>query len=415
MGKQHERLALQPSSAKRWTTCTASPLFIQRNAQRIPEEVAKPYADEGTIAHEHAANWLLLGCPPDGMPDELQQPLSLYVETVMQDVETPEDTLTIEEKVPLWYMPERNGTIDARVVSTTEGIVTDIAINDYKHGAGVLVECEGNPQLLIYARSVYEYLLTLLADFSPECRVTLRIVQPRCRAAERPVSEWVLDLQEMLTLTEPIARAARLIQAVAEGHIDADELSFSPDDALEVCGWCPAKGFCPARLACAPVPVKAALGLDPDPHAALTLVTAKALTPTQVVALWRHGKTLKRLVDDAEELLLSLPAAELEPLGLKRVASKGGHRKWTNEDEAVTLLAPKLTRPKLFEEKMISPSAVEKLLDVEAQSTRFKNRWAQLVTKGEGKPTLAPLADPRPALDAAPEGAHPFTVESDNQ
>lgn len=417
MAEQHKRLALQPSSAKRWTTCTASPIFIRNNADKIPAEVVKPYADEGSVAHEFCAAGLMMGdasllgdeCPPAMLPH-----VQGYVQRTLEDAGP--CPITIEEKVPLFYMPERNGQIDARWHHPRK-----LTIRDYKHGAGVKVDAVENLQLLIYARSVYEMLQTLGEDLLPTALVELGIYQPRARNADgSALTTWTIDLPTLIAKTDEIEATARLIQDVALGAQPHELLQFNPVDEPEVCGWCPAKDLCTARLCGIPEEMTAPIGLELMPDASMVgLPTAKTLTVEQMVKIWSYRKEIKSLVEAAESHLFALLSADPRSVpGLKLVASKGGHRKWVDEEEAAVLLAPKLGRGALYEQVMKSPAAIEALLKIELPepSTRFRNRLAELITKGEGKPTIALESDSRPALSTA-QDANPFEAitASDSQ
>ena len=417
MAEQHKRLALQPSSAKRWLSCTASPIFIRDNADKIPAEVSKPYADEGTVAHEQGALGLLTGgLLSDECPEAMRPHVAGYVEAVLAaQAAAGAPQLVVEEKVPLFYMPERNGQIDARF-STKDYLVTW----DYKHGAGVKVFATGNPQLLIYSRSTYEYSTFQGLTLDPGTLVSMNIFQPRARGEDgSATSTWEISLPEMLRLSDEIGATAKLIQEVANGEQPANLLKFAPLDEPEVCGWCPAKGICTARLAGAPAAVSSELEIvTPGNAPAKGLPEVSSLSQTELASLWAWKKRIVKFLDDVEEHLKAQIHADPSSVpGLKLVASKGGHRKWTDEEAAVKLLAPKLGMPDIFEKTLKSPAAIEALLKAtgEELSTRFTNRLESLVTKGEGKPVIALASDKRPALVAPEESGHPFAALSEEQ
>ena len=92
--------------------------------------------------------------------------------------------------------------------------------------------------------------------------------------------------------------------------------------------------------------------------------------------------------------------------GTKIVASKGGHRTWSDPNEAkimfLDLVAQgKVTKGQVIEEKLLTPKQAEEFeFDFE------KDQWKEvqsLIFKPKGKPVLAPLDDPRP----------PYTGEAD--
>jgi hypothetical protein len=71
--------------------------------------------------------------------------------------------------------------------------------------------------------------------------------------------------------------------------------------------------------------------------------------------------------------------------GLKVVPGKDGDRIWTNEDEASKLLACRLSVPDRYVRKLISVAEAEKRLKGMDLSTRFTNRFKELVTRPPGK------------------------------
>lgn len=105
-------LSLQPSAAKRWMTCTASPGFIAEHEAQLPKSESA-YADEGTRAHDVAEKMLRgqdWSCPPD-----MAEHVKGYVDRVRANKATAsnDSEIYVETRVPLFYMPERNGRIES--------------------------------------------------------------------------------------------------------------------------------------------------------------------------------------------------------------------------------------------------------------------------------------------------------------
>lgn len=84
----------------------------------------------------------------------------------------------------------------------------------------------------------------------------------------------------------------------------------------------------------------------------------------------------------------------------KLVEGRQGARSWTNEAEAeATLKAMRLKVDQMYDFKLISPTTAEKLL-----SETNKRKWAKLqplIGRSDGKPSVAPASDKRPALSIA--------------
>ncbi|KOP31752.1 hypothetical protein AFK69_19215, partial [Xenorhabdus sp. GDc328] len=87
--------------------------------------------------------------------------------------------------------------------------------------------------------------------------------------------------------------------------------------------------------------------------------------------------------------------------GFKLVEGKQGNRSWGIESEAETMLKSfKLKQDQMYAKKIISPTQAEKL--IKRDNPR---RWAKLeplIIRADGKPTVVPESDPRPALDVNP-------------
>lgn len=84
----------------------------------------------------------------------------------------------------------------------------------------------------------------------------------------------------------------------------------------------------------------------------------------------------------------------------KLVEGRQGARSWTSEAEAeVVLKSMRLKVDQMYDFKLISPTTAEKLL-----SESNKRKWAKLqplIGRSDGKPSVAPASDKRPALSMA--------------
>ena len=90
----------------------------------------------------------------------------------------------------------------------------------------------------------------------------------------------------------------------------------------------------------------------------------------------------------AEKLALSGVPIE----GFKLVTSRT-HRKWADEQEAIRVMGM-LTNEPVYSRKPISPSKAITMLGKNCDGVNA------LIVKPEGKPTLVPVSDKRPALEA---------------
>lgn len=378
--KRSPRLDLNPSSADRWTTCTASPRFILANWDKIPPSDTV-YNIEGTTAHEVAAA-TLQGREPSpvnclcAIDEDMRWHGWNYAEYVNGLRTSRESKVLVEQKLPLWYMRERNCIVDAAVLNPDS-----LHVVDYKYGEGVIVSPVQNLQAAIYAITVGTLGQPLPTDFP----VFIHIYQPRGRAAEDGAEHvWQTTWLEVCKLTEKVTNVAAGIQEKTEIEM------FAPSE--KACQWCPAKGFCEARRQ------SMTEGLEVIDEANTKhdcLPTPNVLTEHQLVKLLKHKADIVKWLNDVEEWAEEhLKAGGTIP-GFKLVQSRGGNRFWADPKGAEKMLLETtvLKRSDIIEEKLLGPAGVEKLLG----KTKFKG-FSQFVGRPEGAPVIAPESDKREAL-----------------
>lgn len=376
------RIDLNPSSAARWVTCTASPRFIMANADKLPPDDTK-YNQEGTTAHEVAAA-LLEGREPNlkECPTPITPEMHQHAWDYMEYVQGLGGEIFVEEKLPLWYSPGRNGKIDVAVRAAGH-----VHIVDYKYGQGVIVDPFENLQGAIYARLSLRLVTSLqgLNGSLEDAPVSIHIYQPRGRGAEdSPFHVWDTTWGEILRFTEQVTAAAELI-------LSNGETQFAPSE--KACRFCPAKGFCTARTGEFTREVKV---LPPVTTGPLTLPPATVITEQQLAAVLKHGAAIKQWVEDAQEYALGFLKGGGKIEGFKLVLGRQGNRYWTDPDKAAKLLleSTHLREKEVWEKSVVSPGGAEKLLGKKALTLDLLN----LVARAEGKPTIAPVADKRPEL-----------------
>jgi hypothetical protein len=372
--KRLPRLDLNPSSADRWTTCTASPRFILENWDKLPSTTDTVYNVEGTRAHEVASS-LLQGTTlkeDSAYTPEMHRHGWDYMEYV-ESLRKPEGRIIVEQKLPLWYMKERNAIVDAAVVNSDS-----LHVVDYKYGEGVVVSPVENLQAAIYAVSVG----TMGAPLPTAHPVFLHIFQPRGRAAEEVPQVWETTWYELNQFVQRIDEAALVIQANDPAQ------KFVPSE--KGCQWCPAKGFCKARQN------SLAEGLEVIDEVSASFPPANMITETQMVAILKHKAAIESWMDDVEEFATERLKAGVPVPGFKLVLSRGGNRYWTDPKKAAELLLKDtvLKRDEVIDEKVISPGGAEKLLG----KRKFTGELMELIAKTPGVPVLAPVEDKREAV-----------------
>ena len=380
----HSRLA--PSSASRWTTCTASVGFIAENHEEIPPDVGSAYADEGTQAHDYAEAILSGRLNIDDIPLQFQKHVGYYVDHCFSLV-TPGAEVFIESKVPLFYQESDTGTCDFAVVS--EGRIT---VADLKYGAGVLVEAENNKQLAIYA---YSFAKSLAKEglWTPHhtWTVEMQIIQPR-HHADTPVRTWTVTLGDLGEFCRNISEAAGRIY-------NGGYTEFAPSDSA--CRWCRAKSICPALR-------KDLLDALPD-FDELPSKSDPAPDIDKLVHLYENRKKLERAIEYAEQVLYEMAQQGRPAPGTKLVQGRPGNRAWADEEAADKLIRQKLNADQRYIRKLVSPTVAAELLDIENCSTRYRKLFDKLVVRSEGRPTLALASDKRPAIQAAVDALPDYT------
>lgn len=391
-----------PSAAHRWLPCPGSVAL----ESRCPDESSE-FADEGTAAHELAARVLQTGADPhqavggsilvNGAEIKITDEMAAAIARYAEFVRALGGTLMIEQRLPLVELTGEavaEGTADAIVVLPDELIVVDL-----KYGRGVRVDAPGNEQLQIYGLAAlleYEYL----GDFK---RVRTVIVQPRLEH----MSEEVTDVDVLRAFAPVVASGAsrgRAALAYFRTYEAVHERYLNPGDAQ--CRFCRAKATCPALA-----------------KYVLCTVSDDFVDVTQLVAPQLEGVALRTFdnvilgnllgaVDLVEIWCKAVRAqAEVELFaghavpGYKLVEGRRGSRQWADPAEAeLALKAMRLRTEEMYDLKLISPTSAEKLakkMGDDGKPIIGPRQWPklqELITQPDGKPSVAPETDKRPAL-----------------
>jgi hypothetical protein len=199
----------------------------------------------------------------------------------------------------------------------------------------------------------------------------LVIHQPRLGA----VSEWVETVEDLEGFAQHVWNCA-----INTRNPDA---MLNPTD--KGCIFCRAKATCPAIRAVALEAfdkVEPLLADDND--------LAEAMTKADLIEGW-----LKAVRSEVEtRLLAGTPVA-----GFKIVQGKRGNRTWSDRFEVETLLkSMRLKIEEMYDLTLISPTTAEKLAKSAVIGPRQWPKLQTLISQTEGKPSVAPESDKRPAL-----------------
>ena len=305
---------LGASSAERWMNCPGSYALLD-HVHLLAKEDDPEYRREGTAAHKLAEEclhsgqeaWERIGDTVEGqeVSADMADAVQAYLDNIRASAGE-RDTLYIEKHIgqaedqrphPKFY-----GTVDCAIYGEAR-----LTVIDYKHGQGVVVEPEWNPQMLYYAYGV----LLARPRVRDECEVVLRIVQPRAFHKDGPIREWATTAGEVVHWGE-----TELIPAMQRAEMDKQ---LNPGDW---CRFCPVKALCPMLTAL----FGAAMTADP---AALPSLSDDALGRSYgyVKAVEMYVGALEKEVFSRLSAAHEIAGAKLVRKQSKRVYSEGAEEK----------------------------------------------------------------------------------------
>lgn len=383
MPAQHALLSA--SGAHRWLHCTGSPLL----EKDFPDSTSV-YAQEGTLAHELCELKLmaytgeitkrkLTSMKNKLMKSELWQPemdstSEAYLDYI-KDITmsyTVKPVILTEKRVDFSrYVPEGFGTADCLILAGDT-----LHVVDYKHGKGVVVDADHNPQMMLYALGAMSEL-SLLYRFK---FAHMTIVQPRVNN----ISEFTMTADELTEWGEMVVKSKA-------------EAAISGNGTFEAGDWC---RFCRAKQQCktryeSNDSLYPQLSAQHDP---------RLITLAELGDYLKRGRDMAAWLEDMKEYALSESLAGAEVPGWKAVEGRGS-RAFTDTDEAVdTLIKNGIDESVLYERRVLTLAQMEKAVGKKA----FGELVGDLVVKNPGKPTLVEESDKRPKITNQPTAADVF-------
>lgn len=360
-----------PSSAHRWTLCPGS-VTVEA---KLPDRSSFS-SEEGDLGHAFGAHRLA----PEKFPAPLNVPADMPAHIAVYEdyVRSLPGDRFIEVKVPISFItgePDASGTSDAIVVDHEHGVVEVV---DLKYGMGVKVFAEDNMQLIMYALGavrLFEFVLDVK-------RVRMTIVQPRLNHIDT-VEMLIEDLREWEDRLRGAAERAR-----AEPNV------LVPGD--KQCRFCKARSTCPALAKF----VTDAIEDEFDAIGPRTVERVELLTPDALGLAMSKVDLIETWCREVRGKVESLLVNGTPVPGYKLVEGRRGARKWKDEHAALDMLRKRfrLTIEQACDLKVISPTSAEKLLKAGDIGPRQWQVLQDQITQGEGKPSVAPESDRRPAI-----------------
>ena len=360
---------LSASSSKRWMNCPPSARMCEDY-----EDTTSDFAAEGTEAHalcEHLLKTALDRKSTDPSAsfrfysDEMQECATGYVAYIMEQVEAAKQRcadplVLIEQRLDFTrFVQEGFGTGDCVIIA--DGA---LQIVDYKHGTGILVEAEGNPQMRLYALGALE-LFDGIYDID---QVSMTIYQPR----RANVSTETLPKSDLYRWAEEILKPAA-------------ELAYKGEGDLACGDWC---RFCKAKAECRK---RAEHNLE---LAQYDFKMPVLLDTIEIAAILDRVDELVNWAGDIKEYALQSAISGAHYDGWKLVEGRA-NRRYTNEEAIVSAVNEAGFDP--YEHKLLGITAMERLLG----KKQFSTMLGDYVEHPQGKPTLVPMTDKRPEMNNA--------------
>jgi hypothetical protein len=280
------------------------------------------------------------------------------------------------------WVPEGFGTGDLVII--TDGIVE---VLDLKYGKGIYVNAVDNSQMRLYGLGAYNELAHL---YDLEI-VSMTVLQPR-------LDNWSNETMTVQALLEwADAEVVPKAKLAWDGQGE-----FVAGDHCTSC-FCKARYTCPARAEQALEVAKFEFGTD---YAAEAIPAPATLGMDRIAQLLPKADMVIDWFNDLKSYSLEQATKHNNVVpGFKLVEGRS-NRKYSDQDAvAAKLRASGIPDEVMFERSLLGITAMEKAIGKKV----FTEVLADLVVKPEGKPTLVPESDKRPALPSAASASEDFS------
>ena len=252
-----------------------------------------------------------------------------------------------------------------------------LTVIDFKYGVRILVDAEKNPQMMCYALGALQ-LFDGIYDIDA---VSMTIFQPR----RDSVSTYTISKEELLKWADGVLAPTAQLAAKGEGEYKAGDH----------CQFCKVKATCRKR---------AEYNLE---LARYDFEMPSTLEDDEIEAILAKADALVSWAGDVKEYALQQAVSGKEWKDWKVVEGRS-NRKYVNENTVADRVKGAGFDP--FEHKVLGITAMTKLLG----KTRFEELLSGFIEKPQGKPTLVPMSDKRPAMNnsKAASAANDFKEEN---
>ncbi len=357
---------LSASSSDRWLHCPPS----ARLCESIMDK-GSDYAAEGTDAHSLCEHKLksALGIQSEDPTEslnwydaEMEDCASEYVSYIMELLAEVKKTCSdpivlVEQRLDFSkYVPDGFGTGDCLVVG--DGTLYVI---DFKYGKGVEVSAENNPQMMCYSLGALE----LFDDIYDIDAVCMTIFQPR----RGNISCFTISKDELLAWAETVLEPTAQLAYKGEGDFACGDW----------CRFCKVKTMCRARA-------EANLEL-----ARFEFKQPPLLADEDIEDILGKLDELTSWAEDIKDYALQAAVSGKHWRGYKLVEGRS-NRRYTDESAVADAVTTAGYDP--YEKKLLGITAMTSMLG----KSKFNDILGELTYKPQGKPTLVPESDKRPAM-----------------
>jgi hypothetical protein len=281
-----------------------------------------------------------------------------------------------------------SGTVDIQLIGNGW-----IELVDYKDGMNP-VDAANNHQLELYAVGVLAMMPT--SEREKIETITMTIIQPKLRLKGMSgISSHTITQAELRERIIPALQQE--VKAIRENP------QFTPGESQ--CKYCAAKGGCSAlvnhSLEASGISFQdlSQQAADKEPN---------SMSDQELRTMVESAPLIRQMLEAAEKEALRRMESGITIEGLKMVRGRGS-RGWSQDDELIAASLKKMGLPKevIWQTSLISVAQAEKAKWIKKDGTQMqlsenqlKRLKTEFIKQSEGKITVAPESDSRPAVSS---------------